>query len=58
MKRSLKNIIMIAIIISLGICSYFTMKGTNSNQTTNKGEIQQAQNGTQNPNSQTKIKTK
>lgn len=43
MKRSLKNIIMIAIIISLGICSYFTMKGTNSNQTTNKGEIQQAQ---------------
>lgn len=65
MKRSLKNIIMIAIIISLGICSYFTMKGTNSNQTTNKGEIQQAQgtppnqaqNGTQNPNSQTKIKT-
>lgn len=65
MKRSLKNIIMIAIIISLGICSYFTMKGTNSNQTTNKVEIQQAQgtppnqaqNGTQNPNSQTKIKT-
>lgn len=43
MKRSLKNIIMIAIIISLGICSYFTMKGTNSNQTTNKVEIQQAQ---------------
>lgn len=43
MKRSLKNIIMIAIIISLGICSYFTMKGTNSNQTTNKGEMQQTQ---------------
>ena len=43
MKRSLKNIIMIAIIISLGICSYFTMKGTSTNQTTNKGETQQAQ---------------
>lgn len=43
MKRSLKNIIMIAIIISLGICSYFTMKGTSTNQTTNKGETQQSQ---------------
>ena len=43
MKRSLKNIIMIAIIISLGICSYFTMKGTSTNQTTNKGEMQQTQ---------------
>ena len=43
MKRSLKNIIMIAIIISLGICSYFTMKEPSTSQTTNKGEMQQSQ---------------
>ncbi len=32
MKRNLKNIVMILIIIAVGVCSYFTMKNT---QTTN-----------------------
>ena len=39
MKRNLKNIIMIVIIIAIGVCSYFTMKNT---QTTNSdGSINQ-----------------
>lgn len=39
MKRNLKNIVMILIIIAVGVCSYFTMKNT---QTTNSdGSINQ-----------------
>mgnify|MGYP000264902425 FL=1 len=32
MKRSLKNIIMITIVILVGIGSYFTMKSVNNNE--------------------------
>ncbi len=51
MKRNLKNIIMILIIIAIGVCSYFTMKNT---QTTNSdGSInqQEGQMPSQNSNS-------
>ena len=34
MKRSLKNIIMILMIVAVGVCSYFTMKNTQENQMT------------------------
>ena len=34
MKRSLKNIIMILMIVAVGVCSYFTMKNTQENQVT------------------------
>ena len=37
MKRNLKNIIMILIIIAVGVCSYFTMKDTQKNQTMPEG---------------------
>lgn len=51
MKRNLKNIMMILIIIAIGVCSYFTMKNT---QTTNSdGSInqQEGQMPSQNSNS-------
>lgn len=51
MKRNLKNIIMILIIIAIGVCSYFTMKNTQT--INNQGNInqQERQMPSQNSNS-------
>lgn len=45
MKRSLKNIFMILIIISLGVCSYFTMKDVKETNSSSNKENQTIQGG-------------
>lgn len=38
MKRTIKNIIMILIIVAMGVCSYFTMKDVKETQTSNMNQ--------------------